>query len=214
MKEGLSFALFKNPKCTNPKPDILVERERGDPFRIGDTKGISYILVFVFSSLYHMGLDDDDGDHARVVEATDGDHHHHHQGDEHRVDDVFPSRKIARAMREKLFHALRVVWMQFELYGWYVLLALVVYLTFRRQIRGCLANSGRRSRERRKRVSARKNEKSSNGRDENRKSSGRRRRRRNWTSKTNIDKRIEAVEKKANRLGVAKQRKGHVLGRE
>jgi hypothetical protein len=34
------------------------------------------------------------------------------------------------------------------------------------------------------------------------------------TSKTNADKRIEAVEKKASRLGVAKHRKGHVLGRE
>ena len=187
-----------------------MERERGDPLGL-DKKGISYI--FVFSSLYHMGLDDDDGDHARVVEATDGDHHHH-QGDEHRVDDVFPSRKIARAMREKLFHALRVVWMQFELYGWYVLLALVVYLTFRRQIRGCLGKLWS--------TVARRKEKSFSAEEREELKRARRKQEEQWkkaskeklTSKTNIDKRIEAVEKKANRLGVAKQRKGHVLGRE
>ena len=159
-----------------------------------------------------MGLDDDAGDHARVVETTDGDHHH--QGDEHRVDDVFPSRKIARALREKLFHALRVVWMQFELYGWYVLLALVVYLTFRRQIRGCLGKLWS--------TVARRKEKSFSAEEREELKRARRKQEEQWkkaskeklTSKTNIDKRIEAVEKKANRLGVAKQRKGHVLGRE
>lgn len=189
-----------------------MERERGDP--LGKTLDKKGNYMFVFSSLYHMGLDDDDdGDHARVVEATDGDHHHH-QGDEHRVDDVFPSRKIARAMREKLFHALRVVWMQFELYGWYVLLALVVYLTFRRQIRGCLGKLWS--------TVARTKEKSFSAEEREELKRARRKQEEQWkkaskeklTSKTNIDKRIEAVEKKANRLGVAKQRKGHVLGRE
>ena len=51
-------------------------------------------------------------------------------------------------------------------------------------------------------------------RDESKKRSGRKASKEKLTSKTNADKRIEAVEKKASRLGVAKHRKGHVLGRE
>ena len=187
------------------------KKREGDPFWLGKIRRKSHLFSRVLI-LSHMGLDDDAGDHARVVETTDGDHHH--QGDEHRADDVFPSRKIARALREKLFHALRVVWMQFELYGWYVLLALVVYLTFRRQIRGCLGKLWS--------TVARRKEKSFSAEEREELKRARRKQEEQWkkaskeklTSKTNIDKRIEAVEKKANRLGVAKQRKGHVLGRE
>jgi hypothetical protein len=132
------------------------------------------------------------------------------------VENVFPSRKIARQMREKLFLALRFVWSKFELYGWYFLLALAVYVTFKRQIRGFFRKLSSVL------VGRRKKEKSFSAEEREKLERARRKQEEAWekasrerlTKKTNVDKRIEAVEKKASRLGVAKQRKGHVLGRE
>jgi len=158
---------------------------------------------------------------AGVVEATpfDGDNSDNDYDQLRReqfVENVFPSRKIAQQLREKLFLALRFVWSKFELYGWYFLLALAVYVTFKRQIRGFFrklwsALVGRRKKE--KSFSAEEREKLERARRKQEEAWEKASRER-LTKKTNVDKRIEAVEKKASRLGVAKQRKGHVLGRE
>ena len=158
---------------------------------------------------------------AGVVEATpfDGDNSDNDYDQLRReqfAENVFPSRKIAQQLREKLFLALRFVWSKFELYGWYFLLALAVYVTFKRQIRGFFrklwsALVGRRKKE--KSFSAEEREKLERARRKQEEAWEKASRER-LTKKTNVDKRIEAVEKKASRLGVAKQRKGHVLGRE
>jgi len=158
---------------------------------------------------------------AGVVEATpfDGDNSDKDYDQLRReqfAENVFPSRKIAQQLREKLFLALRFVWSKFELYGWYFLLALAVYVTFKRQIRGFFRKLwsvlvGRRKKE--KSFSAEEREKLERARRKQEEAWEKASRER-MTKKTNVDKRIEAVEKKASRLGVAKQRKGHVLGRE
>ena len=158
---------------------------------------------------------------AGVVEATpfDGDNSDNDYDQLRReqfVENVFPSRKIAQHLREKLFLALRFVWSKFELYGWYFLLALAVYVTFKRQIRGFFRKLSSVL------VGRRKKEKSFSAEEREKLERARRKQEEAWekasrerlTKKTNVDRRIEAVEKKASRLGVAKQRKGHVLGRE
>ena len=142
-----------------------------------------------------------------------------------RENNLFPSRKIAKLLREKIFLVLRVVWRQFELYGWYFLFALLVYVTFKRHIRGFCrtlwSRTAGRLLERTRKGKSSISEKKEKDR-EKQLERARRKQEEEWekaskeklTSKTNADKRIEAVEKKASRLGVAKQRKGHVLGRE
>jgi len=146
--------------------------------------------------------------------------------EDERENNLFPSRKIAKLLREKIFLVLRVVWRQFELYGWYFLFALLVYVTFKRQIRGFCrtlwsSTAGRLLERTRTRFLEKKSSISEKDR-EKQLERARRKQEEEWekaskerlTSKTNADKRIEAVEKKASRLGVAKHRKGHVLGRE
>ena len=142
--------------------------------------------------------------------------------DEREEQNLFPSRKIAKLLREKIFLVLRVVWRQFELYGWYFLFALLVIVTFKRHIRGfCRTLWSRPAGRLLERTTIGKSSISEKDR-EKQLERARRKQEEEWekaskeklTSKTNADKRIEAVEKKASRLGVAKHRKGHVLGRE
>jgi hypothetical protein len=142
--------------------------------------------------------------------------------DEREEQNLFPSRKIAKLLREKIFLVLRVGWRQFELYGWYFLFALLVYVTFKRHIRGfCRTLWSRTAGRLLERTTKGKSSISEKDR-EKQLERARRKQEEEWekaskeklTSKTNADKRIEAVEKKASRLGVAKHRKGHVLGRE
>ena len=139
-----------------------------------------------------------------------------------RENNLFPSRKIAKLLREKIFLVLRVVWRQFELYGWYFLFALLVYVTFKLHIRGFCRTlwsrtAGRlleRTRKGKSSISEKDREKQLERARRKQEEEWEKASKEKLTSKTNADKRIEAVEKKASRLGVAKQRKGHVLGRE
>ncbi len=100
--------------------------------------------------------------------------------------------------------------------------ALLVYVTFKRHIRGfCRTLWSRTAGRLLERTTKGKSSISEKDR-EKQLERARRKQEEEWekaskeklTSKTNADKRIEAVEKKASRLGVAKHRKGHVLGRE